>query len=192
MNALKLLDFFKEAGKLKKTLRFQESSKMPKDTTADHSWRTSLMSFIIADELDLDMDLNKVMKMAIIHDVVEAETGNTDYNAIASGKITKEKQNEMEKEAINQLSQILPEKTGKELLNSWTEFNENKTKEAKYVKVINKLETSLHILEAGHNSYSSPDLIIDYLKTANELPELKEIFDRIENELKKEVSKING
>jgi putative hydrolase of HD superfamily len=128
--------------------------------------------------------------MAIIHDIVEAETENTDYAAIAIGKISKEEQRELERKAIVQLTQILPEKTGKEIFNLWTEFDEGKTKESKYVKSINKLETLIYLLEVGHTCYSRPELIFDYIKNANEIPELKEIFDEVKKQLEEEVSKI--
>ena len=187
MNNLKIIEFLKEAGKLKNTLRFKESPNIPKDTTAGHSWRTALMSFILADE-SKDLDLNKVIKMAIVHDIVEAKTGNTDYTAIASGKISKEKQNELEKEAIYQLSQTLPEKTGKEILNLWIEFDKGETKESKYVKAVNKLETLIYLLEVGYNHYSNPELIFEYIKNANEVPELEDIFNRVRKELEKEVA----
>ena len=190
MNDSKIIDFLKEVGKLKSTLRFQESPNMPKDTTAGHSWRTALMSFMIADELKLNLDLNKVMKMAIIHDIVEAKTGNTDYTAIASGKISKKEQNELEDKAIKQLSQILPEKTGEEIFNLWTEFNQGETKESKYVKAINKLETLIYLLEVGHNHFSGPELIFDYIKNANEIPELEGTFNAVREELEKETAKV--
>jgi len=190
MNSLKIIEFLQKAGNLKNTLRFKENERMPKDTTAGHSWRTALMSFIMADELELDLDINKILKMAIVHDIVEAETGNTDYVAIAIGKISEEAQKEIERRAIVQLTQSLPEKTGKEIFNLWTEFDEGKTKESKYVKAINRLETLIYILEVGYTCYSKPELIFNYIEDANEIPELETIFEEVKKQLEQEVAKI--
>jgi len=191
MNTSKIIEFLRRAGKLKNTLRFQESQGMPKDTTASHSWRTALMSFVLADELKLNLDSEKIIKMAIVHDIVEAEVGNVDYTSVATGSISKTKQQRLEKEAINKLTQTLPGISGKEIYNLWTEFDQGETKEAKYVKAVNKLETLIYLLEAGNKHYSNPELIFAYLESAaTEFPELKEIFEEIKNELKKEMAKI--
>lgn len=190
MNDSRIIEFLQKVGNLKNTLRFKESERMPKDTAAGHSWRTALMSFIMADKLELDLDINKVLKMAIVHDIVEAETANTDYTAIAMGKISKEEQGELERKAIIQLTQTLPEKIGKEIFNLWTEFDEGKTKESKYVKAINKLETLIYLLEVGHTCYSKPELIFNYIENANEISELKEIFDEVKKRLEEEINKI--
>jgi len=193
MDSPKIIEFLHKAGKLKNTLRFQESQEMPKDTAASHSWRTALMSFILAGELGLNLDSEKVLKMAIVHDIVEAEVGNIDYISLAAGSISKTEQKRLEEKAINKLTQALPEISRKEIYNLWTEFDKGETKESKYVRAVNKLETLVYLLEVGYKHYSNPELIFDYLKSAaGEFPELKGIFAEVENELKKEVAKSEG
>jgi len=175
---------------MKSVLRFEESERMPKDTAAGHSWRTALMSFLLADEYGIDLDMNKVLKMALVHDIVEAETGNTDYSAVAAGRISKEQQKEMENVAIAELTGILPEKQGKDILDLWVEFDKGETREAKYVKSVNKLETLLYLLEAGRECYSNPELISDYIKNANQVKELEDIFKEVGSRLESEIDKV--
>lgn len=187
MNNSKIIGFLNKAGAMKSVLRFRESERMPKDTAAGHSWRTALMSFLLADECGIDM--NKVLKMALVHDIVEAEIGNTDYSAVAAGRISKEQQKEMENNAIAKLTETLPGKQGKDILDLWVEFDKGGTKEAKYVKSVNKLETLLYLLEAGRECYSNPELISEYIKNANQVKELEDIFKEVGSRLKSEINK---
>lgn len=71
----KLLDFFVVAGKLKKAIRFSAAKKIKGDSSADHSWRLALMVFTVAKELKLKMNVEKAMKIALVHDIAEAVTG---------------------------------------------------------------------------------------------------------------------
>ncbi len=87
-SARKILSFLHQAGEMKTAIRFRESQKMTGDSAADHSWRVALMTFVIAQELKLKINLEKALAMALIHDIVESLVGNTDYTAIAKGKLT--------------------------------------------------------------------------------------------------------
>ncbi len=70
IDKIQILNFLADAEKLKTTLRFGANELMPRkyrESSADHSWKVSLLVFVFAKELNLDIDLNKVIKMAIIH-----------------------------------------------------------------------------------------------------------------------------
>lgn len=75
MKPRQLLDTLAIAEHLKDTTRHCYTSKGRHESVAEHSWMTSLMVFLMQDEFQ-EADMNKVMKMCIIHDLGEAFTGD--------------------------------------------------------------------------------------------------------------------
>lgn len=185
-----IIAFFREAGKLKKVARFGEEKKMPKDSAADHSWRTALMALIIANDLNQKINLAKALEIAVIHDIVEAVIGNIDYVLIAEKKAVKSRKELLEKKAIIKLKKLLPKDLGEKVYNLWNEYENNITKEAKFIRALNKLETLIYLTEAGYKNYDKPELIPNYADEAiKNFPALKNILSEIKNELKKEFKK---
>lgn len=186
----KLLDLFVVAGKLKKATRFSAAKKIKGDSSADHSWRVALMVFTVAQELGLKLDVERAMKIALVHDIAEGVTGEIDYRLIHSGKITKKEKNVREKGAMQQIRRIASPKIGKEIFELWKEYEISKTREARFVKALDKIETTVHLLESGYRTYDWPELIAMYPnKAVNNFPELKEILVEIKKKLKKEFKK---
>lgn len=93
----KMFCFLHQVGKLKDTYRFSQVETLKNtESTADHSWRLSLMAFIVADELKLDINVERAVRIAIVHDIIESVTGDVDYRLIVENKVTKEeKKNKM-------------------------------------------------------------------------------------------------
>ncbi|MBM3250886.1 MAG: HD domain-containing protein [Candidatus Nealsonbacteria bacterium] len=188
----KLISFLRKAGNMKTALRFSENKGMPKDSAASHSWRTSLMCFLLTDELGIRVDLPKVLKMAIVHDIVESIVGNTDYVLLATNKVSESQKKEAEKGAIEELADMLPELSGLEIYNLWNEYEEGKTREAKFVKAVNKLETLIYLSEVGYRYYDRPKLIFNYADEAiSDFPELAGVLEVIKENIKKEFKKGN-
>ena len=118
----KIFEFLHIVGNLKSTIRFSKSINMPKDTSASHSWRLALMTMIVSDGLNLDIDKLQAFKLAIIHDIAESITGDIDYRRIAAGEITKEEKQRLEYLAMNQLKEILPKHMGEEIYQLFEEY----------------------------------------------------------------------
>jgi putative hydrolase of HD superfamily len=195
MNDLeKIFDFFHEARKLKEVLRYgkHKNKKLKCDSGADHSWRVALMTFLLADNLNLDLDITKSIKLAIIHDLPEAECGDVDIIDIVNGNITREEKHRRESLAIKKISGTLPDKLKKEIISLWEEYEAGKSREAKFVRAIDKLETITHIVEEGYESYDSPEIIVNYADEAvRNFPELKEALKVLKEKLKNEFKKGN-
>jgi len=189
-NIEKLLDFFKIAGQLKQAIRFSAAKKIKGDSSADHSWRLALMTFTVAEELKIKINFEKAMKIALVHDIAEGVTGEIDYRLIFFGKISKKEKNALEKKAIKKIQKIAPPKVGKEIFDLWEDYEDGRTKEAKYVKALDKIETTLHLLESGHKTYDFPELIATYPdKAVADFPELKDLLGLMKKKLKKEFQK---
>lgn len=188
----KILDFFQSVSELKRTLRYKEHHKYLKESSADHSWQTAIMVMILAPELDLDINVNRAIKIALVHDISEAITDDiaatvTERNA----ELLKKKKSE-ELKAIQLLTSNLPEKSGKEVCDLWLEYREGKTSEAKFVRALNKLEANMHCLNFGHKTYDDPYFIVTHAnKAAKDFPPIKEVADIVKEKLKVEFEKGN-
>lgn len=188
-----MIGFFQEIGKLKKLKRkgwIMDSVENP-ESVAEHSFRTAVMTLVLGKGRDLD--LCKAVKMALIHDIAESETGDivveskqkygkhTDREKF--DKITDEEKHEIEKRAFGKLSGMLGGK-GDEYFELWKEFEEGKTGEAVFVKQIDKLELSLQALEY---MTENPELVetlkhyFTYSRDRIKDPELLELLDEIES-----------
>lgn len=133
MEPRQLLDALIIAERLKDTTRHCYTTKGRHESVAEHSWMTSLMVFFMQDEFK-EADMNKVMKMCIIHDLGEAFTGD-----IPTFLKTKDHEKK-EEELLNNWIKSLPENYIKEMTELYQEMSELKTLEAKIFKAIDKLE----------------------------------------------------
>lgn len=191
-NLEKIFNFLRKIENLKSTYRYNKTSAGEKESSADHSWRLSLTTFIIADELKLKIDVTKSIKIALVHDLAEALTGDIDAILIAEGKVSAEDKNRQEVGAIKKLKETLPETIGNEISSLWYEYEEGETQEAKFVKALDKIETLTQLAESGYKIYGKPEFIANYAnKAVKKFPELTEMLKIIKKKLKLEFDKGN-
>jgi putative hydrolases of HD superfamily len=184
----KIFDFLHKVNNLKKTIRYGKYD-IDGDSSADHSWRLALMTFIIADEFKLEIDILKAMKIALTHDLPEAITGDIPYMEINNGNTTKEDKNKKEIDAIKEITSTLPDKFGKEIYQLWEDYEYSKSKEGLFVKALDKIETMSYVIEKGRK-YTDLDLIATYPdKHINNFPELIPILKELKSRMKKEFIK---
>ena len=100
------------------------------------------MAIILAPKLSKKINLEHSLKIALFHDLAEIITGDIPINKIYSSKIIKMKQIN-EKKAIKKLIKQLDPLTQNEIFNSWKEFEENITYEAKFINALDKIEAQL-------------------------------------------------
>ncbi|NLK37354.1 MAG: HD domain-containing protein [Epulopiscium sp.] len=106
-----------------------------KENDAEHSWHLAIMAFVLAEYFEEEIDVLKVMKMVLMHDIVEIDAGDTYcYDDIAN--LDKA---EREQKSAQRIYGILPEEQGKEYLELWEEFEEGKTKEANFAAILDRL-----------------------------------------------------
>lgn len=144
------LNFVKELDKLKQVIRrnyLYDGTRS--ENTAEHSWHAALSAFILQDFADEAVDICKVGKMLLIHDVVEIEAGDTYVYDMAA----LEGQDERELEAARKLFGMLPEKQSEEYLNLWLEFEARQTPEARFAKAIDRFMPMLANYESGGISW---------------------------------------
>jgi putative hydrolase of HD superfamily len=129
----KLLDALLVAERLKDTTRHCYTAKGRHESVAEHSWMMSLMAFFMKDEFP-DVDMDKVIKMCIIHDLGECFTGDIPTFDKNDGH------EENEERLLNNWLLSLPEDYAFEMTELYKEMAERTTIEAKVFKAIDGLE----------------------------------------------------
>lgn len=132
----KILRFLQEAEKLKTVLRHSWLSTSRQESDSDHSWRAALFAMILAPYLGKKVNVEKVIKMLLIHDLAEIEVG--DFPAWKGRPPNK---HNLEKAGLKKLIKQLPKKSNKEIFKLWLEYEELKSTEAKFAQTCDKLET---------------------------------------------------
>lgn len=146
MNPKELLDILAVAERLKCNTRHSYTSSGRHESVAEHSWRISLMAMLLEPEFP-KADMNKVIRMCLIHDLGEAFTG--DIPAFDKTVADVEK----EDAAFDAWVQTLPGETKKEFSTLLTEMNALETQEAKIYKALDKLEAVIQHDEADISTW---------------------------------------
>lgn len=140
------------AERLKFELRHSFTSNGRQESVAEHTWRMSLMFVLIEPLLKQKVDTARLLKMIILHDLVEAEAGDISALEVIRNPEIKLKKVEMEKKAIENLRLILKEINGQEIYDLFFEFEEKETYEAKVANTLDKLEVQL---QHNHADFST-------------------------------------
>ena len=110
-----------------------------KENDAEHSWHIAVMAFLLQEYADSETDIFKVIKMLLIHDVVEIYAGDT-YCYDEKANSTKA---EREENSAQKVFGLIPENQKQEFYGLWREFENANTNEAKFVGVLDKLQPIL-------------------------------------------------
>ncbi len=190
-----ILDFSMEANELKLVERYSELKKYNKefwgDYSAGHSWRLALLVLLFTEDVKEDLDIKKMLELAVIHDIAETLTGDIDARLVDEGVVKKADKHRDEQKALRELLKNLPTKLQEKIQNIWNEYEEAKTKEARFVKVLDKVEAQTHILSQDLNDkYDVPNFVLHYAdKPVSKCPRLKPVMDIVKSELLEDFKK---
>ncbi len=136
----KQLAFILEVDKEKNILRQTHLSGYTRqENDAEHAWHMAMMIWLLKEYANEEFDLAKTMMMALIHDIVEIDAGDT-YAYDTKGLAT---QKERESKAANRIFGLLPSDQKEELKAIYEEFEEGKTPEAKFARTMDNLQPIL-------------------------------------------------
>lgn len=141
MNHEDILEFLRDVGELKMIPRtgwVQAGVKEP-ESVADHSFRTTLLAMILSDQMGLDTE--KVVRMALIHDLAESRTGDLTPSQ------KPDDHSENESNAIGEMFSRLPRRLGARYTGLWEEYEAKETPEARLVHNADKIEMLVQALE---------------------------------------------
>jgi len=137
----KQIEFIVEIDKLKQICRqtvLMDKSRNEND--AEHSWHLAVMAILLKEYTKEPVDLEKVMKMVLIHDLVEIDAGDT-FCYDEKANLDK---GDREQKAAARLFSMLPEDQGREIHGLWEEFEECETPEARFAAALDRLQPLIH------------------------------------------------
>lgn len=154
-NLQQQIDFIKEIDKVKyiqrKTKLFNSDRN---ENDAEHSWHLAMMAIILAEHSNEPIDILKVVKMVLIHDIVEIDAGDTFiYDTQKNHTNTDE-----ERLAAKRIFGLLPQKQAEGLIEIWEEFEAGLTHEAKFARAMDRLEPLLQNTSNSGGTWNEFDI----------------------------------
>jgi len=152
------LAFLVEADKLKNVLRrtmLTDGSRQ--ENTAEHSWHLALTAMVLEEYAPAPVNIAKVLRMLVVHDVVEIDAGDT-FAYDTAGNATKE---ERERLAADRIFGLLPTGLREELRSLWEEFDAAATPEARFANAVDRIQPFLQNRETGGGTWHTHNLSRD-------------------------------
>jgi len=135
-NQLKFLTIADEMKQVFRQSMLIDGSRYEND--AEHSWHLALMAMTLFEHCALDgVNIDRVVKMAIVHDLVEIYAGDTPAQDIAAN-VGKE---DREREAADKLFAFLPKEQAREYRSLWEEFDAMSTPDAIYASAVDRFQS---------------------------------------------------
>ena len=168
-NLLKQISFIKEIDKLKYLLRKTKLFNSNRnENDAEHSWHLAMMTIVLAEHSNKPIDVLKVLKMVLIHDIVEIDAGDTFlYDTAKSHTNT-----EQELIAAKRIFGLLPKEQAEEFIAIWQEFEDGITVDAKFAKSMDRLEPLLQ--NTSNNGGTWAEFDVPYEKVYEKKKAIKE------------------
>jgi putative hydrolase of HD superfamily len=177
----KQLDFIIEIDKAKQILRntiLMDASR--KENDVEHSWHMAVAAVVFSEYCNENgIDMLKVMKMALIHDVVEIDAGDT----FAYGNVNREEKAEKELNAAKRIFGLLPEDQSGEFLSLWNEYEAGITQEARFAQAMDSFMPILHNYKTNGLQWQRLNVTSDNVLARNQRIEKgsEELWDYIKS-----------
>lgn len=156
------LRFLTEADRLKSVTRATRiAGGSRRENSAEHSWHLALYALILAEHAGPDVRISRVIRMLLIHDLVEIDAGD----APIFGQHDAAALEAEEQAAAQRLFGLLPADQGADLLALWTEFEANQTPDAQFAKSLDRFQPPNQNLASGGGSWVEYGVDFDTVAT---------------------------
>lgn len=133
------LSFLREIDRLKSVLRQSPLlDRSRKENSAEHSWHLALYAWILADYAAAHVDVGRVVKMLLLHDIVEVDAGDTPIHGVLDGS-----QQGREQLAADRIFGLLPAEQCAQLRDLWSEFEAGESADAQFAKALDRFQPLL-------------------------------------------------
>lgn len=152
--------FLSEADKLKSVLRasrLQDGTRF--ENSAEHSWHVMLYAFVLADQAGPDVQIDRVLKMLLLHDIVEIDAGDNPIH----GDVDAAAQEAQEQIAADRLFGLLPKDQAVAFRAIWDEFEAAETPDAIFAKSIDRVQPPISNMANGGASWRDYNVSFDQL-----------------------------
>lgn len=152
--------FLQEIDKLKTVLRatpISDSSR--RENSGEHSWHIAMYALVLADQAGPDVAIDRVIKMLLIHDIVEIDAGDVPIHANHDATAQAAK----EQTAADRLFGLLPDDQGLALRALWDEFEAAQSPDAVFAKALDRVQPVLLNIATGGGSWTDYDVTLEQL-----------------------------
>ncbi len=159
------IDFIIEIDKVKHIFRKTKLfNKSRFENDAEHAWHLAMMALVLGEYANEKIDISKVIKMVLIHDIVEIDAGDTIvYDSKSRALAWKE-----EKKAAERIFGLLPIDQKEEFMALWQEFEEKKSPEAKFAAAIDRFQPILQNYLTDYYTWQAHGITYKQLQSINE------------------------
>jgi len=149
-NLARQLNFLREIDRLKNVVRQSPLlDRRRKENSAEHSWHLAMYAWVLADYAAAHIDVARVVKMLLVHDIVEIDAGDTPLHGVSNGG-----QSEREQGAAERLFGLLPTAQCEELGHLWREFEDGQSNDAQFAKALDRFQPLLANIFTGGGTWS--------------------------------------
>jgi putative hydrolases of HD superfamily len=179
--------FITEIDKVKSIYRKSKTFSGEKyENDAEHSWHICMMAMVLAEHSNEQIDILRVIKMLLIHDIVEIDAGDTFLYAENRNEVF-----ETEKAAADRIFGLLPKNQAEEFMNLWLEFEAKETSEAKFAGSLDRIQPMLANCINHSQTWTENNVKAEQVYAKNQVIEngSKSLWVYAKNELDKAVEK---
>ncbi len=156
--------FLNEADRLKSVLRattLVDGSR--RENSGEHSWHLALYALVLADQAGPDVDISRVIKMLLIHDLVEIDVGDVPIHSSNGAAHGSADVLAAETLAATRIFGLLPIDLARDLHALWSEFEAAETPDAIFAKSLDRVQPVMANLMSGGGTWSEYDVKMDQL-----------------------------
>ena len=153
--------FLREADKLKSILRASTLiNDARRENSAEHSWHIMLYALVLAEQADPAVQIDRVLKMLLIHDIVEIDAGDAPIHGVVDHAAMAAK----ESAAAERLFGLLPDDQSIDFRTLWDEFEAAQTPDALFAKAIDRVQTPVANLASNGGTWVDYNVSRDQLE----------------------------
>lgn len=160
------LAFLREADKLKHVLRatpLADGSR--RENSGEHSWHLALYALVLADQAGPGVNIDRVIRMLILHDLVEIDVGDVPIHSANGAAHGSAEVAAAEARAADRIFGLLPPDLGANLRALWEEFEAAETPDAVFAKALDRVQPVLMNMDAGGGSWTDYNVTFDQLES---------------------------
>jgi putative hydrolases of HD superfamily len=158
------IGFIVEIDKLKTVLRQTLLiDRSRRENTAEHSWHLAMMAITLADYADRPIDIGRVIRMLLVHDLVEIDAGDTFVYDVAANQDKAER----EAAAAERIFGVLPSDQETELRSLWQEFEARTTPDDAFAAALDRLQPLLHNYHTEGSTWRQHGITVEQVVTLN-------------------------
>ena len=158
--------FLNEADRLKSVLRATTlcDGSRP-ENSGEHSWHLALYALTLADQAEPGVDINRVIRMLLLHDLVEIDVGDVPIHSANGTAHASTETQAAEQRAADRIFGLLPPDLAASFRALWDEFEAAETPDARFAKSLDRVQPVMANLQSGGGTWITYNVTFDQLET---------------------------